>query len=218
MSTRTGPFGDNVLASLIVRRKSKSNPGKGGTKINPHDQLSLATIGTLDLDCWIAQVLRLRHTRGHRGRGQRLLYPIPRRGPDMLHGRLGILHIGIEWRRMRSQLAWGQRTGGTAVRVTRGPSQSVLLLLRVHRKTGRRRAGMGGRGTRRGRTVGSRRSHEGVRRRIGDLRRLYGGGWGGAFGVVATAVAFPEAKGFPPRAHQVHKSGMKQTKIDQRKR
>lgn len=57
-----------------------------------------------------------------------------------------------------------------------------------------------------------------MRRRIGDLRRLYGGGWGGAFGVVATAVAFPEAKGFPPGAHQVHKSGMKQAKIDQRKK
>lgn len=217
MSTRTGPFGDNILACLIVRRKSKSNTRKGGAKVNPHDQLSLATIGTLDLDGWIAHVLWLGHAWGHGRRGQGLLYPISRRRTDMLHPRLGILQIGIERRRMRSQLlGWRQRTGGTAVRVTRGPSQSVLLrLLGVHGKTGGRRAGMGGRRTRRGRTVGS-RSHKGVRRRIGDLRSLYAGGWGGVFGVVVTAIAFPEAEGFPPGTHQVHKSGMKRTRIEQR--
>lgn len=92
--TGTGPFGDDVLASFIVGRKGKSNAGEGGTKVNTHNELGLASIGTFDLG-GVAILLC-----GARGHGEThtlgLLHAIGRRRVHLLRNTrlvLLLLHV-----------------------------------------------------------------------------------------------------------------------------
>ena len=153
MSTGTRPLRNDIFSGLIVGRKGKSYTRKGGTKVDPHDELGLTAPGSFDLDGVAHVLLRLRlHGRGD-WRGDGLLrYPVSwRRRPHGLDG-LGILQVGIQWRRMMGQLLTrGQRTGRSAVGVARGPAQGVLIV--VHGEARGGRTGLGGGGTGRGRTI-----------------------------------------------------------------
>ena len=227
MSTGTRPLRNDIFSGLIVGRKGKSYTRKGGTKVDPHDELGLTAPGSFNLDGIAHVLLRLRlHGRGD-WRGDGLLYPVSwRRRPHGLDG-LGILNIGIQRSRMMGQLlTWRQGTGRSAVRVTRGPAQGVLVV--VHGEARGGRTGLGGGRTGRGRTIVGvgRRRDKSLSRGIGDMRSRRrrrvggsqvvvvvvvvaggggrGGGGGGASDRLVLVASRPKPERFQAGTHQVH--------------
>lgn len=98
MSARARPLRDNILSSLIVRRKRERDTRERCPEINTHNELRLAAIRTLDLDRGVApRVLRLRHARRNPMRHMLLRHTIPRRRIQrLLRTMLRVLHIGVD--------------------------------------------------------------------------------------------------------------------------
>lgn len=187
MSSGAGPFRNNILPRLIVRRKGKGDARESGPKVNADDQLRLAPTSTLDFDGGVPQTVLLGDPWGD-SMGGGLLHAVAGRGTHGLGRRGGILHVGVDGGRVMGQLlARGKRTSGSTKGVTGRATQGIL----VHGETGGGGTMAGESRTRRC-TVGRDRD---VGRR-GNLAR-------GKGGVILIAFG-PEAERFKARTHEVH--------------
>lgn len=107
VSTSARPLSDNVLARLIVGRKSERDTRESRSEIDSDNQLGLTPTGTFDLDGGVAHILLSHPGGGHAVRGHGLLHVARGRAHRGHGGLVLVLHVGVQGRRVVGELLGG---------------------------------------------------------------------------------------------------------------